>query len=811
MLIGSLLISGRDLLPLVVGFGLAALIAVLWAYRRSPATPAVQGACFSLKLLGFAVLFLCLLEPLWSGQRARPGANSFAILADNSQSMQIRDHSQSRTRGELLREAVTVEKSNWQGRLEENFQLRRYLFDSRLQYTKDFGELDFQGRATSLGSSLRSLADRYQGQPLAGALLFTDGNATDLAGNLGQLKGLPPIFPVLVGQDDPITDIAIQKVAVGQTAFEDAPVWVQADVAATGYGGQPVICQLLEHRNSSSSFTETNSVATQTVVAEQMQRAPKDGELMSFRFQVRPLTSGVTFYRVRVSAKGETEQAEVASASIETTLANNTRLVTVDRGKGPYRVLYVAGRPNWEYKFLNRAIEDDDQVDLVALIRIARREPKLEFRGRAGESSNPLFRGFGNQSQEEIERYDQPVLRRLNTRDALELQGGFPRTAEELYEYHAVIVDDLEAEFFTHDQMALLQKYVSERGGGFLMLGGQESFREGSFARTPIGDMLPVYLDRATEASGPNQFRMDLTREGWLQPWARLRNNEAEEKIRLDEMPPFQVLNRVGESKPGASTIATVTDIQGRQLPALVVQRFGHGRTASLLIGDMWHWGFRDKEARQDMDKAWRQLVRWLIADVPNQVDLQVVQKPLDPDQAILLQARVKDRKFEPMDNATVSFEVRSVVDSSPGGPSANPLMPIQIRIPAEPALAEPGLYEATFLPRHSGGYLVETVVTDSRGAEVGRTATGWSSDPAAEEFRSLKPNRALLDSLARETGGEIIDASRLEAFATSLPHRKVPVTETWSYPIWHQPFVFLFALACFAAEWGLRRWKGLA
>jgi hypothetical protein len=35
-------------------------------------------------------------------------------------------------------------------------------------------------------------------------------------------------------------------------------------------------------------------------------------------------------------------------------------------------------------------------------------------------------------------------------------------------------------------------------------------------------------------------------------------------------------------------------------------------------------------------------------------------------------------------------------------------------------------------------------------------------------------------------------------------------VTETWTSPLWHQPWMFLFALACFLAEWGLRRVKGL-
>ncbi|MFM8334496.1 MAG: hypothetical protein ACKODK_02950, partial [Opitutaceae bacterium] len=146
---------------------------------------------------------------------------------------------------------------------------------------------------------------------------------------------------------------------------------------------------------------------------------------------------------------------------------------------GPFRVLYVSGRPNWEYKFLNRAVQGDEQVQLVGLIRVAKREPKFDFRGREGETSNPLFRGFGSQAADEVQRYDQPVLVRLNTKDEIELRAGFPRTPEELYGYHAVILDDLEAEFFTRDQAVLLQKFVSERGGGLLMLGGMECFHEG--------------------------------------------------------------------------------------------------------------------------------------------------------------------------------------------------------------------------------------------------------------------------------------------------------------------------------------------
>jgi len=160
------------------------------------------------------------------------------------------------------------------------------------------------------------------------------------------------------------------------------------------------------------------------------------------------------------------------------------------------------------------------------------------------------------------------------------------------------------------------------------------------------------------------------------------------------------------------------------------------------------------------------------------------------------------------LDNASVAVTVTLIGQAPAAGATSGPP---SIRLNTEPALSEAGLYQATYLPRETGGYRAEAIVTDATGAEAGRAEVGWTADPAADEFRSLTPNRALLESIAKRTGGEIISASRLDDFATALPHRQAPITETWTSPFWHQPAVFLFALACFVAEWGLRRWKGLA
>jgi uncharacterized membrane protein len=812
--LATIVLSGRFwLVPCLIA--LAALAgALIWGSRGNAAENWVAVVCGSLKLAGAVALALCLLEPLWVSQRARPGANVFALIADNSQSLQVKDAGQSRSRGERLREQLATDPPGWQTALEHTFQVRRYTFDSRLQSTRDFSGLKFDGRASALGGALRTAMERWRGQPVAGVLLFTDGNVTDLAGDEPPLEGCPPVFPVVLGTESGLHDISVDKVTVSQTAFEDAPVTVQAVVSARGFGGSEIRAQLTEMATGAAPLGTNDAVrlptgfsAASNTVATLSQRANgSEGEL-NYRFQIQPDKPGIHFYQLEVRAAEELKNA--GGPSREATLVNNRRMIVVDRGQEPFRVLCVAGRPDWEYKFLNRALQEDPQVHLVTLMRIARREPKFSFKGRAGEASNPLFRGFGAATNEETARYDQPVMVRLNTKDEFELRGGFPNTAEELFKYHAVILDRVEAEFFTHEQLLLLRRFVSERGGGFLMLGGAETFYEGGYSATAVASMLPIYLDRPADVHLPSHFHLSLTREGLLQPWTRLRANEADEQTRLAAMPPFAVFNPIREYKPGASVLATVSDTDNHTYPALVIQRFGLGSVAALTVGDLWRWGINDEAMQKDLGKSWRQLVRWLVSDVPGRVTVES-QSTDDPTQVRLI-VKAHDEEFKPLENAVVRLTIRPVrLLPRSEEPSNAPADPRGIELAAEPSSTVPGRYEATYVVRETGAYCVDAVVTQPDGKMVGRAAAGWTADPAVDEFRSLKPNRALLEAIARRTGGEIVPIEDLRNFVRRLPERRAPITETASKPLWHQPAVFLFVLSCFVTDWGIRRWKGL-
>ena len=538
-----------------------ALAVLVWSYWRSR-SGWIGFLAAALKTAAIAALALCLLEPLFSGMRPRPQSNLFLLVADNSRSLEIHDRGSRSTRGETLKRQLS-EKTNWRTRLAQDFDVRPYAFDVRLQPTPDYDSLTFQGDASALASSLELLAERFRGRPIAGVLLFTDGNATDLTDKI-DWRRLPPVYPVVLGADAELVDVSVSRVSVSQTNFEAAPVTILAEVQCQGLAGRSLVLTVSDEADK--------------LIERRPVKGPADGQTLTERFLLRPEQQGVSFYTVQALLAGEEQLADRPEKSAEATLLNNRRLATVDRGGGPYRVLYICGRPNWEFKFLRRALVEDEEVELVGLVRIAKKEPKFTFRGRQGESTNPLYRGFGNQTDEDAEQYDEPVLLRLGIEDPEELKDGFPKSADTLFAYHAVIVDDIEAKFFTQEQMSLLQQFVSQRGGGFLMLGGLSAFAKGGYQRTPVAELLPVYLDRVAAPQSPDGLKLQLTREGWLQPWVRLRTTEEDEQRRLAEMPLFKIVSGASAIKPGAAVLARVEAADGPDQPALVVQQFGRGR-----------------------------------------------------------------------------------------------------------------------------------------------------------------------------------------------------------------------------------------
>jgi uncharacterized membrane protein len=489
------------------------------------------------------------------------------------------------------------------------------------------------------------------------------------------------------------------------------------------------------------------------------------------------------------------------------TLENNHRHVAVDRTMGPYRILYLSGRPNWEYKFLQRALSQDAELALTALVRIAKKQPKFSFRSKGTEDTNPLFSGFEDISQEEKEKYDEPVFARLGVVGKDELTKGFPKDAAELFAYSMIILDDLETEFFTVDQMQLLRQFVSLRGGSLLMLGGQESMRGRGFRDSVLGQLLPVYGD----PSEPDTFipeigqasegfiRFELTREGWLLPYLRLQDNQADESKRLEQMPSFEVWNRTVGVKAGARVLVEGQLQDGSKAPLLVVQKFGKGQTGSIMLGDLWRWALAHRqESISPFYQSWRQIVRGLMVDIPKRVEM-ASRADLVQSAKRWIEVTVRDEKFSALDNATV--EVRIV---PPGGDAA-------IEVKGVASLESPGVYSTSFLMRRSGVYRLEAEARGSDGILVGQAQSAFVYEPEAIELADCSIDEKQIQELARSSGGAVIPSDNLNSILAKIPVERLKFTERRTTPLWHTPGLLGLAVFCFAAEWLWRRRHGLA
>ncbi|EDY83474.1 conserved hypothetical protein [Verrucomicrobiia bacterium DG1235] len=781
---------------LFIALALVVLLPLTWyAWKGSNSGKGhSRSLALGCRILGILFIAIAIADPQVIEERPITGANVVALLADDSLGMRIKDSESILDRGETLRQRLSGRNSEWIGSLSEQYQIRNYRFERSLQRVASFDSLTFEGQQSNIATALLESQQRLSQVPLAGIVLFSDGNATDQELSPNELAKLPPVFPVLVGSSTPVPDIALQNLTLRQSAFGDSPLRIETKLTNAGLPTQQVRTRLRQIKANPSRIQSALTNVASIVDEKILELA----DSASLSFEWTPKDGGIQFYET----EAEAIPAADAPAIVEATLNNNRRIVVADRGKDTYRILYLTGRPNWEYKFLNRALAEDPQLDIVGLIRVASREPNFEFKGRAGENSNSLYRGFGR--EDENERYDESVLIRMNTRDEAELRAGFPNQAEALFEYDAIVIDDLEADFFTFSQQALIRDFVKQRGGGLLMLGGVNALEDGGYDDTPIAEALPLYLDRFGPAAPIDRtVQWNLTRDGWVEPWMRIRSFETDERRRMQEMPLFRVYNTLERIKPGARALATIEDSGAQSYPALVTRNYGSGRVATLALGDLWRWGMQDAGSQADLAQFWRQISRWLVKDNLRRIELNSTRNDANKT---ALTAYARDGNFRPMQAGTATLFVKQLTQGDTAVDKA-----IELELAMKPGSNKPGQFSIELPLVDEGAYHARVQITSADGTVSGEAETGWVNQPLVQEFAALTPNRDYLAKIAEATGGRLLELNQLAQLQDELTARPSPLMESWSKPMWHNNWLFCLALAALLAEWFIRRKRGLA
>ncbi len=81
---------------------------------------------------------------------------------------------------------------------------------------------------------------------------------------------------------------------------------------------------------------------------------------------------------------------------------------------------------------------------------------------------------------------------------------GLPESLADLQNYELIMLSNVPATDLTSRQMELVRTYVSDLGGGFIMLGGDQSFGLGGYYKSVIEEVLPVRSDFEKEKEKPS-------------------------------------------------------------------------------------------------------------------------------------------------------------------------------------------------------------------------------------------------------------------------------------------------------------------
>ena len=704
----------------------------------------------ALRTLLIAIIVFSLLQPVLVRSSFIPQRSVLAVVLDDSRSMRISDD-QGQTRADVVRSIFDPEKNQAHTDLvdyfNENFDLSYFRFASDSSEIDSPALLNFTGGKTDLGNALEHVHKTLAGSPLAGIVLLTDGadnTVTSLNSSLLALKASNiPIYPIGLGDDTFTQDIEISRIQLPAEVLKGSAIIATVSIRHNGYADASVPIIVEDEGRIINSY-EIKLTAGAGLQTEQLRLTLDEAGPRQLRFYI---------------PTQQTPQPEAISQ-------NNDQVMIVNVADRKERILYFEGYPRFELKFLRRAVKDDDNLQIVSLLRTA---------------ENKFYR--------------------LGINDPEELKDGFPTTREELFGYRGLILGNIEASFFSREQLQLIADFVSERGAGLLLLGGRQAFAEGGYSDTPLAAAVPVVLADKADSSFAEDIQIMPTLAGGLHPVTQLDISTTVSLQRWRNLPPLTTVNPIYSVKPGATTL--LQSDSAKPLIALATQRYGRGKVIAFSVQNSWLWQMHHTISLDDQthETIWRQLLRWLVNTTPQQLQLNIPSNTVTPGESVEFNAELRDPQFLPVANA----ELSALITSPTGNEETLTLTPDANR---------KGYFLASFRPEQQGLYEIrlssKTNDAADNSATLMQTESYFTVSNTAHEYYRAEMRSSLLQHIANETGGKFFTPSSLPSLSDDLKPLSSGTSVTERLPLWDMPALFILIIVLLVVEWGYRRLRGL-
>jgi hypothetical protein len=631
-----------------------------------------------------------------------------------------------------------------------------------------------------LAATVRAALDQMGSVPVQAVVLLSDGRQVAARGGAGSeaayataAKSPPavgvPVYAVAAAA--PLAapkDLSLSHVTVHSSVVLGQPFTVRARLHGVGLGGG---ANVVEVRCAVGRRQAVYPVGAPALIAWDAARLAVESALGAKRYTLNGASASTEVeFQLRADLPGaQPLTLDLADLEGEITAENNVVERWVKVCPRPTRVMLLATAPSWEYRYLRDAI----------------RSTHGEF--------NLSAKTVGS-------------------------DGSFAAIPpQQILEQDVVVLLDVPVAALSAAQQDAIYRVASDRGGGVVLATGSGEHLPVEYTAKPLVDLLPVPPPSSTAVASAAAAPPPADQVPWSWPWrtwagenptyrfapwtsnsgGNLSPWSAASPIRWDALPPLYRYLPITPLRTGARPL-----LIERQTGETVAAEMPVGTGKAVLIGldETWRWRYKGGTAAAAHDQVWLDLIRAL-ADPPyavvgKRMSLDVSRAAVSAGEAVEVRARLAD------DNDATSGHT----------PAAMDLQILRgdevIRTQSLPATSA-GRYKGTLLGLPVGDYRLEAQVGGVTAAESLSYPLHVIGQYDAE-LEDPSGDRESLRRIVEASGGRLLALEQMRDLPPLLAAQaRQPAAVT--VRLWDSSYLFVFVVACFAAEWAVRKRMGLA
>ena len=722
------------LIAISLGLMMPLALWFFWTSLRRVGSKPKKVFLFFLRVVTFVLLLVILLRPELEFKKSHSLKNHIAILLDNSKSLSIKTFPKEVPRIDLVRKTLESNKEYFD-QLKKDFQVDTYFVSDGIEKVSSRLK-DYQANRpyTDYRRVLEELNKIYENKSLQGVFLFSDGAdltqepgeiSPDILKSLTRING--PVHTLQAGSNDQFRDLALESVSAPDFGFVQQPVRLSLTVFSSELG----------NRNVPLVLKEGDRILVSKII-----EIREDQKEYKVDLQFTPRKIGKRIYTLNLPRFAE-----------ESILTNNQKEFEVDVARDRIRILHLNGRPSWDSRYLREVLANNPRVDLLSFF---------------------ILRNMGDD-----------VVAPTSELSLIP----FPSNLlfdDYLSSFDLIIFQNFKYEpFIDKKYLSNIRKYV-EKGGAFLMVGGELSFQGGSYSHTPIEDILPVSFKDVETRFIDKEFRPKISGDFSNHPILRL-EKELNEEV-WSSLPPLHGANLGLVANKDAYVLLK----NESESPILVAGEFGEGRTALLATDSVWSWGFGGAGGRY-FHRFWNNVIDWLIAEPETRrLQLESDKERYREEEQVLIKFKLLKENYQPAENITGKL----TLSSRSGEVIAKELKTDKL-----------GGQVFPFIPEQSGFY---EAVIEIEGLQE-KIMFSVLKDNA--EFEKPLVNDFVLKKIAQVSGGQykVLDGTNdLSALQFENPEIKVK-SHSRSFSLWENWWAYGLVVGFLVMDWWLRRKAGLS